>query len=86
MRLGRRVVRASYVTGETVATAIDAIARWRHAGIEEIADVATLTAWMERNRADIDTNPSAFAAIEIALLDLFARQAGQTHRAIRSRR
>lgn len=67
----------SYVTGETVATALDAIARWRRAGIEEIADVAALTAWMERNRTDIDTNPSAFAAIEIALLDLFARQAGQ---------
>ncbi len=67
----------SYVTGETVATALDAITRWRQAGVEEIADVATLTAWMERNRADIDTNPSAFAAIEIALLDLFARQAGQ---------
>jgi L-Ala-D/L-Glu epimerase len=67
----------SYVTGETVATALDAITRWRQAGVEEIADVATLTAWMELNRADIDTNPSAFAAIEIALLDLFARQAGQ---------
>ena len=67
----------SYVTGETVATALDAIARWRQAGIEAITDVAALTAWMERNRADIDTNPSAFAALEIALLDLFARQAGQ---------
>ena len=67
----------SYVTGETVATALDAITRWRQAGVEEIVDVATLTAWMERNRTDIDTNPSAFAAVEIALLDLFARQAGQ---------
>jgi L-alanine-DL-glutamate epimerase-like enolase superfamily enzyme len=67
----------SYVTGETVTTALDAITRWRHAGVEAIADVATLTAWMERNRADIDTDPSAFAAVEIALLDLFARQAGQ---------
>jgi L-alanine-DL-glutamate epimerase-like enolase superfamily enzyme len=68
----------SYVTGETVATAMDAIVRWRHGGIEEITDVAALTAWMERKRSDIDANPSAFAAIEIALLDLFARQAGQT--------
>ena len=68
----------SYVTGETVATAMAAIARWRQGGIEAIADVAALTAWMERNRADIDANPSAFAAVEIALIDLFARQAGQT--------
>lgn len=68
----------SYVTGETVATAMDAIARWRQGGIEAIADVAALTSWMEQNRADIDVSPSAFATIEIALIDLFARQAGQT--------
>ncbi len=68
----------SYVTGETVATAIEAIARWRQTGVEDIADIATLMTWMERNRTDIDSNPSAFAAIEIALLDLFARQAGQS--------
>lgn len=68
----------SYVTGETVATAMDAIARWRLGGIETIADVAALTAWMKQNHTDIDANPSAFAAIEIALIDLFARQAGQT--------
>jgi L-alanine-DL-glutamate epimerase-like enolase superfamily enzyme len=67
-----------YVTGETVAGAMDAIARWRQAGIEAIADLAALTAFMERHRADIDANPSAFAAIEIALLDLFARSAGKT--------
>src|SRR5690349_1477704 len=66
----------SYVTGETVETAMIAIARWRQAGIEAIADVAALTAWVEQNRADIDANPSAFAAVEIALIDLFARKAG----------
>ena len=68
----------SYVTGETVVTAMDAIMRWRYGGIEQIIDVPGLTAWMEAKRSDIDANPSAFAAVEIALLDLFARQAGQT--------
>jgi len=66
----------SYVTGETVAGALEAITRWRKDGIEAVSDFAALTIWMERRRADIDANPSAFSAVEIALLDLFARAAG----------
>lgn len=73
--LGEGCPRA-YVTGETVTSAMTAIERWRQDGIEAVTDLAALTIWMERRRADIDANPSAFAAIELALLDLFARQGG----------
>ena len=66
----------SYVTGETVAGALAAIARWRKDGIEAVADYVGLRIWMERYRADIDANPSAFSAVEIAFIDLFARAAG----------
>jgi L-alanine-DL-glutamate epimerase-like enolase superfamily enzyme len=65
----------SYVTGETVPSAIAAIARWREQGIDRISDRNSLAAWMDRHRADIDANPSAFSAIELALLDLLAQQA-----------
>ena len=50
----------SYVTGETVATAMAAIARWQQGGIEAIADLTALKTWMEQNRTEIDANPSAF--------------------------
>jgi L-alanine-DL-glutamate epimerase-like enolase superfamily enzyme len=67
-----------YVTGETVASALAAIARWRHEGIENVATRDDLEAWMQEHTADIDANPSAFAAVELALLDVFARRAGQS--------
>ena len=67
-----------YVTCETVASAMAAIARWRAAGIERLSDLADLLAWMAHHRSDIDANPSAFCAIELALIDLFARRQGET--------
>src|SRR5262245_34128309 len=65
----------SYVTGETVPSAMAAIARWRGQGIDRISDRGGLGAWMDRHRADIDANPSAFSAVELALLDLLAQRA-----------
>ena len=67
-----------YVTGETVTSAMAAIMRWRAAGIEDVPDLAGVQAWVGRHRNDLDANPSAFSAIELALIDLFARQAGQS--------
>src|SRR5262245_46705360 len=64
----------SYVTGETVPSAMAAIARWHGRGVDRISDRGGLAAWMDRHRADIDANPSAFSAVELALLDLFAQQ------------
>jgi L-alanine-DL-glutamate epimerase-like enolase superfamily enzyme len=67
-----------YITGETVPSALAAIARWRKQGIDRISDKDSLMAWMDRHHADIDANPSAFSAVELALLDLFAQQTGSS--------
>jgi L-alanine-DL-glutamate epimerase-like enolase superfamily enzyme len=66
----------SYVTGEDVSGALAFLAAHRDAllGLE---DLPSLRAWIAANAAAIDRNPSAFCAAELALLDLFARQAGQ---------
>jgi L-Ala-D/L-Glu epimerase len=64
----------SYVTGETVASATSFIER--HQGdFLEVGSLDDLQHWMMGQARDIDVNPSAFCAVELALLDLFARQA-----------
>jgi L-alanine-DL-glutamate epimerase-like enolase superfamily enzyme len=62
-----------YVTGETVETARSFLVRHRQAFLE-LDSMDALTDWMTRNAEEIDVNPSAFCAAELALLDLFARQ------------
>jgi L-alanine-DL-glutamate epimerase-like enolase superfamily enzyme len=43
-----------------------------------VHDAGSLRAWIAQHAAPIDHNPAAWCAIELALIDLFARQAGQT--------
>lgn len=65
-----------YVTGETLesvqawlrANALDVVAR--------VTDLPSLNRWASDNAAEIDRAPSAFCALETALLDLFARREG----------
>jgi L-alanine-DL-glutamate epimerase-like enolase superfamily enzyme len=64
-----------YVTGETAESARAFLER-RRAELLELDGVPALRQWMERRAAEIDANPSAFCAAELALLDLFARQRG----------
>jgi L-alanine-DL-glutamate epimerase-like enolase superfamily enzyme len=71
--LGEGCPRA-YVTGETVSSALATIARWRAAGVEHLADLNDVATWSREHAAEIDANPSAFAAVELALLDLLARR------------
>ncbi|MDH3668768.1 MAG: hypothetical protein OEN23_17740 [Paracoccaceae bacterium] len=66
----------AYVTGETVATAARFFAKHR-ASLGTVGDIAGLGAWIGDNAAAVSLNPAAFAAIELALIDLFARRAGQ---------
>jgi L-alanine-DL-glutamate epimerase-like enolase superfamily enzyme len=67
-----------YVTGETPDTARAFFAASHAEVIAEIRDAATLRAWVATHARRIDRHPSAWCAIELALIDLFARQAGQT--------
>jgi len=63
-----------YVTGETTASALAALARWKATDLEALDDRAALEAWMSEHEAEIDASPSAFAALELALLDVLARR------------
>jgi L-alanine-DL-glutamate epimerase-like enolase superfamily enzyme len=67
-----------YVTGESFETAQRFFGRHEQALREQIADIVSLRAWMASNASDIDANPAAWCAIELALLDAFARDAGQS--------
>jgi L-alanine-DL-glutamate epimerase-like enolase superfamily enzyme len=65
-----------YVTGETVKSAQAFLARHRES-LCAIGGLDELRAWVAASEKEIDANPSAFCAAELALLDLFARQAGE---------
>lgn len=66
-----------YVTGETLATGI-AFFRKHQPSIETISDLDSLRRWLCAHDVEIDANPAAWCAIELALLDLLAKQAEQT--------
>lgn len=66
----------SYVTGETIATASEFLETHREEIAADIDDLSGLRAWIDAHGHAIDANPAGFAAIEIALLDLFAKTAG----------
>ena len=72
--LGEGCPRA-YVTGETTATALRYLDRRAPGLAARIDSVAELAAWIAGDE-EIDANPSAACAIELALLDLLARRAG----------
>jgi L-alanine-DL-glutamate epimerase-like enolase superfamily enzyme len=62
-----------YVTGETLSGA----AAWvdaRRPQLEQLTSLADLQTFAEIHRTDIDANPSAWCAVELALLDLFAQR------------
>ena len=64
-----------YVTGETAESARAFLER-HCAELSELDGLEALREWMELRAAEIDANPSAFCAAELALLDLYARQRG----------
>ena len=67
-----------YVTGETLESAAAFFSAVRASVLADIRDVDSLRAWVAGHAAQIDRNPAAWCAIELALVDLFARQAGQS--------
>lgn len=67
-----------YVTGETLDSARCFFDASRSGVVSDIGDAESLRAWVESQRERIDANPAAWCAIELALIDLFSRQAGQS--------
>lgn len=70
--LGEGCPRA-YVSGETVASAAEAVAAWSQE-LLQLEDVHALRQWLTTMQTQVDRAPSAACAVELALLDLFARQ------------
>ena len=67
-----------YVTGETVASALNFVAEHHDSLVANIHDLASLRAWMTIHAAAIDRAPAAWCAVELAVLDLLGRSEGVT--------
>jgi L-Ala-D/L-Glu epimerase len=67
-----------YVTNESVASALRFADRHRAAVLGPIRDAASLAAYVHARSEEIDANPAAWCAIELSVLDLFARSRGTT--------
>jgi L-alanine-DL-glutamate epimerase-like enolase superfamily enzyme len=62
-----------YVTGESLQSAAAFCSVHEAAWRASIRDLGSLRSWAERHRHEIDENPAAWAAVELALLDLLAK-------------
>jgi L-alanine-DL-glutamate epimerase-like enolase superfamily enzyme len=72
----------SYVTGESAESVAGFFARHHAALVAQVTGLDCLRVWRDRHVAEIDTNPAAFAAIELALLDVIGREQGKSVEAL----
>ncbi len=68
-----------YVTGESLRSAAAFCAKHERDWLDCIGDIHALKKWTHAHAEDIDRNPAAWCAVELALLDLFGRS---THRSV----
>jgi L-alanine-DL-glutamate epimerase-like enolase superfamily enzyme len=66
-----------YVTRESLQSTQAFVAAHSADWLDGIRDVESLAAWIRSHEREIDANPAAWAAVELALLDLFGRSAGK---------
>ncbi|MGR8946704.1 MAG: mandelate racemase/muconate lactonizing enzyme family protein [Gammaproteobacteria bacterium] len=64
----------SYVTGESIGTALNFFEH-NIAELSALGSLADLQAWLADHQTIVDENPSAFCAVELALLNVFAGEA-----------
>jgi len=64
------------VTGESIATALAFVMDHRAAWKANITGIESLRGWLHVHRPQVDRNPAAWCAVELALLDLFGKRAG----------
>jgi L-Ala-D/L-Glu epimerase / N-acetyl-D-glutamate racemase len=67
-----------YVTGETGATASNFICAHRSDWLSQLCGVQSIADWAAGHRAAIDANPAAWAAVELALLDICGHASNQS--------
>lgn len=66
-----------YVTGESVASALEFIRRLQHE-LHGITDATDLSVWVDSHAELIAANPAAWCAVEVAMLDALAREEAQS--------
>ncbi len=71
-----------YVTGETGASATQFIARHNDSIIRCVTSLDKLRQWISNHRSEIDIDPAAFCAVELAILDLLGKIQGQSVEAL----
>ena len=62
-----------YVTGETEESCVAFFQKWIFEW-EELTTLSQLKDWVARHSEEIDANPSAWCAVEMAILDLWAQR------------
>ena len=71
-----------YVTAETLATAARFIREHRADWLATLQEMTDVAEWSIRHRREIDANPAAWTAVELALLDLCGRVHGRPAEAL----
>ena len=64
----------SYVTGETVSSVKAFFNQYQTDIGEKINNIDSMKEWMAKYHKEIDENPAAWCAVELALLDVFAKE------------
>ena len=72
----------AYVTGEDRRSVAAFFARHRDELMARISELGDLIDWSAAHRCEIDRNPAAWCAIELALLDLLAAERGDSVEAL----
>jgi L-alanine-DL-glutamate epimerase-like enolase superfamily enzyme len=67
-----------YVSAESLSGAKAFFDAHRHEWLSSIRDLASLVDWVARRRLEIDANPAAWSAVELALLDLLGKTEGRS--------
>ncbi|MDO8412980.1 MAG: enolase C-terminal domain-like protein [Gallionellaceae bacterium] len=73
-----------YVTGESLKSALDWIARNKSSIVNEVTGLESLKEWVAKQEQTIDKDPAAWCAVELALLDLLGKSQGQSLEALLS--
>jgi L-Ala-D/L-Glu epimerase len=63
-----------YVTGETVITARAFVSRHEAALRRDVSSLEAIRVWMMEHEAEIEANPAAWCAVELAVLDLLGQR------------
>ncbi len=66
-----------YVTGESCETCFQFL-EIHEGDLKSLTGIDSLTHWVTENQTEIDLNPAAWCALELALLDLMAKENGCT--------